>query len=261
MPSPFPGMDPYLEAADFWSDLHSTLIPLIRESLTPFLPAGYAAKIDQYVWLQDVDDEQIRHGKPDVFLANGPRHVAAVQHPPSTPGCTVTLPATRKRKSNRFVSIVDSHKNKVITVLELLSSSNKEGDGRVMYLTKRSEYLASGANLVEIDLLRSGARPPMGKPAPAAADYSILVCRAEEYPQATVWPFTVRDPIPPFPVPLKKEHGAVQLDLRPCLDRAYDGAGYASQIDYSQNPSPPLRLQDAAWANELLKKHARKRKK
>jgi hypothetical protein len=44
-------MDPFLEDVDFWSDVHATLIPLIRASLTPFLPAGYTAKIDQYVWL------------------------------------------------------------------------------------------------------------------------------------------------------------------------------------------------------------------
>ncbi len=261
MPSPFPGMDPYLEDSDYWSDVHSTLIPLIRESLTPFLPTSYAAKIDQYVWLQDVDEEEIRHGKPDVFLVNGQTHVAESQYTAPTPGITVTLPASRKRKGTKFVSIVDSRRNKVITVIELLSPSDKEGEARVMYLTKRSEYLASGVNLVEIDLLRSGARPPVGKPAPASTDYSILVCRAGEYPQATVWPFTVREQIPPFPVPLRKDDGAVLLDLRPCLDRAYDGACYAAQINYSLPPSPPLRVTDAEWANALLKKYEKKRKK
>jgi hypothetical protein len=161
-------MDPYLEAPDFWSDVRAALIPLIRASLTPFLPAGYAAKIDQYVWLQDVDEERIRHGKPDVFLTNGPGRAEEIHQTANTHGITVTLPATRKRKSSRFVSIVDNRRNKVITVIELLSPSNKAGDEREMYLSKRSEYLASGVNLVEIDLLRSGARPPMGKPEPAA---------------------------------------------------------------------------------------------
>jgi hypothetical protein len=261
MPSQFPGMDPYLEAADFWSDLHATLIPLIRGSLTPFLPLGYAAKIDQYVWLEDVDEEQIRHGKPDVFLANGSTSVVEKKQLSASPGVTVMLPATRKRKSSRFVSIIDSKRNKVITVIELFSPSNKEGNDREKYLTKRREYLAAGVNLVEIDLLRSGARTPMGEPIPAPTDYCILMCRAEEYPKATVWPFTVREPIPIFPVPLRTENGSVLLDLRPCLDRAYDEAGYASQIDYSQPPSPPLRMVDAAWANDLLKKPARKRKR
>jgi hypothetical protein len=261
MPSPFPGMDPYLEAPDFWSDLHSTLIPLIRASLTPFLPSGYAAKIDQYVWLQDVDEERIRYGKPDVFLTNGPGRAGETHQTANTHGISVTLPATRKRKSSRFVSIVDNRRNKVITVIELLSPSNKAGDEREMYLSKRSEYLASGVNLVEIDLLRSGARPPIGKPEPTAGDYYILMCRAEEYPKATVWAFTVREPIPPFQVPLRKDDGDVLLDLRPCLDRAYKEAGYAAQINYELPPSPPLRLTDAEWANDLLKKYAKKRKK
>jgi Protein of unknown function (DUF4058) len=261
MPSPFPGMDPYLEDADFWSDLHATLIPLIRGCLTPFLPAGYAAKIDQYVWLQNVGEERIRHGKSDVFLANGHGRATEVQQPTATPGIAVALPAMRKRKSNRFVSIVDSRRNKVITVIELFSPSNKEGDDRDMYMIKRLEYLALGANLVEIDLLRSGTRSPMGKPVPPAADYIILVSRAEEYPKGTIWPFTVRDPIPVFPVPLKKEHGSILLNLRPCLDRAYDEAGYATQIDYTQPSAPPLRLVDAEWANEFLKKGSKKVKR
>jgi hypothetical protein len=243
-----------LEDVDFWSDVHATLIPLIRGSLTPLLPDAYAAKIDQYVWLQDVDEERVRHGKPAVFLANEYTQEADNQQQASPRGIAVTLPAKRKRKSNRFVSIVDSRRNKVTTVIELFSPSNKEGADREMYLTKRLEYLGFGANLVEIDLLRSGTRAPMGKSVSSAADYYILVCRAEEYPQALVWPFTVRDPIPAFPVPLKKEHGSILLDLRPCLDRAYDEAGYAKQLDYNRLPTPPLRLTDAEWANDLLKK-------
>jgi hypothetical protein len=37
MPSPFPGMDPYLEGW-LWPDVHATLIPAIRAALAARLP-------------------------------------------------------------------------------------------------------------------------------------------------------------------------------------------------------------------------------
>lgn len=37
MPSPFPGMDPYLEQSERWPDLHQRLIAYISEELQPQL--------------------------------------------------------------------------------------------------------------------------------------------------------------------------------------------------------------------------------
>jgi hypothetical protein len=258
-------MDPYLEDRDLWSDVHATLIPLIREALTPALPAGYAAKIDQYVWVQEEDeDEWKRRGKPDVFVSNGhnmatgPGRSGAASEPTEQ----VTLPALRRRRGNRHIVLVDSRRKKVVTVIELLSPSNKEpGEDQKQYLKKRTEYFGAGTNVVEIDLLRYGDRVPMGHPKGAPADYYILVTRAAEFPKADLWAFTVRDPIPPVSVPLKPEHGSIPLDLRRCLDHAYDAAEYGPQIDYTQPPVPALRPVDAEWAGELLKKHAKRKKK
>ena len=39
MPSPFPGMDPYLEAPDIWPDFHHALATEIRGELNRLLPA------------------------------------------------------------------------------------------------------------------------------------------------------------------------------------------------------------------------------
>ncbi len=38
MPSPFPGMDPYLESPDWFPDLHDGLIFCLKESLQNLLP-------------------------------------------------------------------------------------------------------------------------------------------------------------------------------------------------------------------------------
>ena len=46
MPSPFPGMDPYLESQGFWQDFHFRLIALPSEALTPVLP-GELCRLDR----------------------------------------------------------------------------------------------------------------------------------------------------------------------------------------------------------------------
>ena len=65
MPSPFPGMDPYLERPSLWSDFHSTIIVAFRAALNAVLPERYVANVDQYVWLHEPDLETRRRlGRP-----------------------------------------------------------------------------------------------------------------------------------------------------------------------------------------------------
>ncbi len=267
MPSPFPGMDPYLAPPRLWGGFHTNLYTRIQTALNSQLPNGYFADIDEYVWLQeDQSEERQLLGKPDTFVTdkNGtPPTIASGKGGIATmpPPVQVTLPKAKKRK-HRFVKIVGPDHVRVVTVIEVLSPSNKErGEDREKYLDKRDEYLGTGTNLVEIDLLRDGAHMPFGKPSPQISDYYHFVCRSRNYPHAEVWPFTIRNPIPAIPVPLKPEHGDTQLDLQSCVTEIYDTNRYAMRIDYSQPPTPPLGSLDAEWANELLKKHAKKRKK
>src|SRR5262249_26500385 len=111
---------------------------------------------------------------------------------------------------------------------------------------------SSGVNLVEIDLLRAGKRLSLGKPKPPRSDYLILVGRADEMPVMGYWTLSVRDPLPVLPIPLDPSVEDVSLDLRACLDRAYEEANFAWEIDYSRPLHPPLKEPDATWARELL---------
>ena len=49
MPSPFPGMDPYLEHTARWSDMHQRLIAYMSEWLRPQLRPKYLARIDERI--------------------------------------------------------------------------------------------------------------------------------------------------------------------------------------------------------------------
>ncbi|MBY0458947.1 MAG: DUF4058 family protein, partial [Gemmataceae bacterium] len=198
-------------------------------------------------------------GKPDALIpaddadGNAPADYPADPVAVVNPTATVTLAVTKKKK-NKVVQIVNADSGRVLTVLEVLSPSNKNpGEDRDAHLAKRREYFAAGVNVVEIDLLRDGDRLPMGKPRPPAADYYVLVTRTSDYPHARVWSFSVREPMPVVPVPLDRQNPAVALDLRACLDQVYDDGSYARKLDYTQPPEPPLRKPDADWAGEFLK--------
>ena len=256
MPSPFPGIDPYLEDSTYWSGFHTRMVVAIGAAITRVLPSGYYADVEQHVWLETDDgDERTPFAIPDAFVASGRGGgVATLARELATPeSAVVSLAKVIKRKGPRFLQIVDKHGSRLVTVLELLSPSNKNrGEDRESYLAKRSEYLANGTNLVEIDLLRDGERIPMGRPRPPLADYYALVSRSADFPKASIWAISVREPLPRIPIPLKPEHGEVILDLQTCFGRAFDDAGYETRIDYSFPPAVGLRPADAAWAMQLI---------
>src|SRR5437763_16851420 len=50
MPSPFPGMDPYLER--HWGDVHASLITYARDQLQGSLPPELCARIEERVFVE-----------------------------------------------------------------------------------------------------------------------------------------------------------------------------------------------------------------
>jgi hypothetical protein len=156
---------------------------------------------------------------------------------------------------HRYVKIVDGMGKHVITVIEVLSPSNKmPGDDRDAYLAKRGEYLAGGASFIEINLLRGGKQSPMGKPLPPRSDYSVVVSQAAEFPRAGIWPIGLRDRLPSIPVPLAAGERPLKVDLQVCHDLACRDGQYDRDIDYlAAPPLPPLNRTDEAWLRDVLK--------
>lgn len=258
MPSPFPGMDPYLEDPFMWSDFHFGMNAAIREYLNRRLPPDFVAVADRYVWIHEPDaEDRMQRAKPDVHVAERianaatPGAVSTRSAPIQAPIQTV-LPA-EVREGNRFIRVIDRHHRKVITVIELLSPSNKvAGPDREAYLLKRNEFLASKANVVEIDLLRDGGRMPLGEPSPAIRDYYAMVMRASQFPVIDIWPFTVREPFPEVPVPLREGDEDLMMSLKECFDHAFEAGRCSSEIDYTKPPEPPLSEDDFEWSRSLV---------
>lgn len=253
MLSPFPGMDPYLEDPDIWPDFPTSFFVEMKKVLNEILPPGFVARIDRYIWVHEpTAEDRVLLGKPDVYVAEKPDVVKQRGGRALTAPSTVVLPAV-KQEGNRFLKIVDPKKHRVVTVVEILSPSNKApGPKREAYLMKRNEYFANGVNVIEVDFLRSGPRMPWEGQENLEADYYILVCRASDFPRAGIWPLTVRDPLPTIPVPLDSGMEEPWLSLKECFDRAFGGSRHETEINYHSPPAPPLREPEATWARALI---------
>lgn len=255
MPSPFPGMDPYLERPTLWPDVHFEIMRSIRAALTPKVAPHYYVAIEQRTYIAYADSTSFL-GRPDVVLV-GPQGQPEMALPSGNGGAailerplTLALPMP-DQVIERYLEIRDSGTHQVVTVIEVLSPSNKQpGGGRQKYERKRLHVLASWTNLVEIDLLR-GWEPMLLGAAPAA-DYRLLVSRGWLRPEASFYPFDVTEPIPEIPIPLRENDREPALDLNELLHTIYDQVRYDLRIDYSVAPEPPLEPAKAEWAQRLL---------
>lgn len=124
------------------------------------------------------------------------------------------------------------------------------------------EVLGTDANLIELDLLRAGRRllpyPELAATVDAFdPDYLVLLNRSALreglWMDYTLYPTGLRDPLPCIPVPLTLQTPDVLLDLQVVVNRAYGEGPYRRIVDYSGEPEPALRTEDAGWADELLR--------
>ena len=260
MPTPFPGMDPYLEQLALWPDVHNGLIAELRNALAPQLRPRYYVALEERTYLT-VPTELTFVSRPDVTVVDASASTAnqtPLVDKPLTGVATlepviVELPIPALvRETYLEVRLAQTHT--VITVLELLSPANKRpGEGRQQYERKRLHVLATSTHLVEIDLLRAGEPMPMStRGQVVTSDYRLLISRAEQRPCAALLPCTVRDPIPSFRLPLQPDDPEPLVDLNHVLHVLYDRAGYDLRLDYSAAADSPLIGPDAVWADILL---------
>ena len=257
MPSPFPGMDPYLETADRWRNVHSNLATEIQAQLAPLIrPRYYADQEPRFVYDTGLDIAARRQALPDVSVLESPRPTAvppdAIAIAPAPLEVMITTDVPEKLHSVVIRTVED---DVLVTAIEILSFVNKR-PGHAAYLTyrrKRQAILESTAHLMEIDLLRAGERPPLAEPLPEAP-YFVILSRAERRPVAEVWPLHLPEPIPILPVPLLPPDPDIPVDLGRALAAIYDRSGYDLRIDYTSPPPPPtLAAADAAWLDAHLR--------
>ncbi|WP_392482000.1 DUF4058 family protein [Nostoc sp. C110] len=256
MPSPFPGMNPYLENPEYWAEVHSRLIIAIADVIAPQLRPKYRVAVEKRVY-QMTDENSILVGIPDVVVGRSltntekePSNIAIAA--PLTKPITVNLPILEEVREG-YLEVREVATGEVVTVIEILSPKNKRtGEGRKAYESKRQQILGSLTHLIEIDLLRGGEPMPiLGNQ--IKSDYRILVSRSEYRPKAELYPFGLQEQIPTFLLPLCQGDTEPLLDLQALIHGVYDRAGFDLVIDYSGEPIPPLGEVYSAWVSELLK--------
>ena len=248
-------MNPYLEAPQLWSELHSRLIVAIADALNPQILPKYRAAVERRIYEMS-DGESILVGIPDVSVTQGISRPSQDEISNNigmlTPQPTiVTLPMPEAVRES-YLEIREIETGLVVTVIELLSPKNKKaGPGRIAYETKRQQVLRSFAHLVEIDLLRTGTPMPMlGQSAPSL--YRILISLAHQRPRANLYSLSLQTSIPIFKVPLCRGESEPTLDLQRLIHEVYDRAGFAFVIDYNRMLSPRLTQANQTWLTEHL---------
>ena len=270
MPSPFPGMDPFLEKPSDWHSFHQAFCFGMQVHLIPQIRPRYIAKTDEHVFLHELSAEERLSphrrvaGVGDTVVKAGagrdPSPAGAVAGVIDAPSGLSRLPPPAVEEVRLdYLTLRDRDSREVVTVLELLSPSNKNpGADRAAYLAKRERLLLGGANLVEIDLLRGGPATPLEDP--FEGDFRVAVTRPRSAAGATdpfgrhpteVWVWRLRDRMPKVPVPLRAPDPDAVLDLRAVFDRVYEDTALADYIHESP-PDPPLSDDDAAWAAGVL---------
>ena len=246
MPSPFPGMEPYLEQTGLWSQVHTEF----RRFLTPLLRPKYRVDMEQRNYLAVAPPDDLI-GEPDEIISVDASSIAM----PTTAATVVEplagiLPVPEEVKE-RYLEIRSVDTREVVTVIELLSPTNKRaGDGREQYEEKRKEILGSRTHLIEIDLLRAGK--PMPMTVSQENHCRIIVSRAYRRPAADFYLFSVRQPMPDIPIPLLRGDAEPLVKLDQLLHTLYDQSGYDMDIDYIKTPpTPSFSKTDTDWIRKI----------
>jgi hypothetical protein len=246
-------MDPYLESQGFWRDFHTTLLTYGRRALTAVLPRHYAALIEEQISLVDLSQEAQHSYRPDVAVIRG--KPGAAQHGGRGVSATlepITLPLALEdleKIHHRWIEIKRLPDLSLVTVIEILSPTNKIGSGRTEYVEKRNQWLRQPVNVVEVDLLLGGHRLPMRGALPAGDCYA-LVSRSGRQPDCDVSAWSIRRALAEIPIPLADPDSDITLDLAAVFAQTCDDARYDDLVNYSAPLSLPLAPEDRAWAED-----------
>lgn len=258
MPSPFPGMDPFIES-QAWNDFHAHFLADLSNALVPRVRPRYVVRVEERVYIEHELDDLPHVIRPDVTVLGreweetSSESVTATATVVAVTPVVLTLPMSERIRET-FLTIHERETMEVVTTIEVLSPTNKRpgSDGQREYLNKREAVLLSYTHLVELDLLRGGERLPTIEPLPPT-DYYAFVCRRQRRFKAEVYAWSLRHRLPSIPVPLAGNDPDVILDLQAIFNTVYDRAGYDYSLDYRHSIEPHLSDADTSWVQQVIR--------
>ena len=145
MPSPFPGMDPYLEG-EMWVEFQHSFVHRISQQVMPLVRPTYVAFLAK------------RYCREPIVLEGSDKEARSVQ--PIMDDVPVLA-----------IEIRDVAERRLVTLIEILSPVNKRGEGVREYAQRRLELMQTNTHLLEIDLLCQGRRIQLLQEPPPAPYY------------------------------------------------------------------------------------------
>ena len=202
MPSPFPGMDRWLELPEIFPDLQFSFTVRLTHAINQVLAAPYDANLGSRVWYVGNDDP-MKECYAEVF---------------SKPG-----------------------NKELVAVFEVLSNYTKSAldPGRALYLKQQTLNLARKTNFVEIDMLRTGEKTTFAATHSSillrSSDYHISIRRynGEKWLMVQAWQLQGR--MPRLQLPIVPAGHSVSIDLQEILEECYD-SGNMVRINYRETP-------------------------
>lgn len=198
------------------------------------------------------EEPRRRYAIPDIAISSDATHPSGASAEIDHQAVTVLIPEAYWTRE-RFLTIREQSRGNAVTILELLSPTNKfPGSGRREYLDKRLRILESRTHLVEVDLIRVGDPLPV-EGYDGDAPYRILVSRSELRPAAELYPFRLQANIPDIVVPLLAGEDEPTLRLGEMVNDLYLQDYYGRLLDYDDDPAGPLSDDDRAWLDRVLR--------
>ncbi|MDB5308213.1 MAG: hypothetical protein JWO38_2415 [Gemmataceae bacterium] len=224
MPSPLPGMDPYLEHPKLWTPFQHQVLACLYQILLPGLVDRYRARVGNRTYTSEM---------------------------------ALFTSVIREEHAEEYIEVRNRTDGRLVTLIEVVSPANKTTPaGRAAYLEKRKDAVAQRAGVVEIDLVMQG-KPTLtySRDGLPEYDYAVTVTRATAPDRYEIYTATLQKRLPKFKVPLAPDDRDALLDLQAAFTRAYDLGNFTAQIDYKVPPPPDVPLSDAneAWLDLTLK--------
>ena len=224
MPSPLPGMDPYLEHPKLWPAFQHQLLACLYQVLLPGLVDRYRARVGTRTYTSEM---------------------------------ALFTSIVKEDHSEEYIEVRNRTDGRLVTLVEVVSPANKGTTaGRAAYLERRRDALAQRAGVVEIDLVLQG-KPTLtfSRDGLPEYDYAVTVTRGSAPDRYEIYTTTLAKRLPKFKVPLAADDRDALLDLQAAFARAFDLGNFGAQVDYKAAPPPDVPLTDAhrTWLDDYLK--------
>ena len=224
MPSPFPGMDPYLEHPDLWGAFQHQLLANLYQVLLPGLVDRYRARVGTRTYTAEM---------------------------------ALFTSVVREEHNEEYIEVRSRADGRLVTLVEVVSPANKTTPaGRAAYLAKRAEAAGQRAGVVEVDLVLQG-KPTLtySRDGLPEFDYAVTVTRSAAPDRYEIYTATLPKRLPKFKLPLAPDDRDALLDLQAAVGRAYDLGGFAALVDYKCPPPAdvPVPAAHAGWLDATLK--------